>query len=160
MTRSAAMLTAYSTLKFIHIAATIAWVGGGFALGILNARLGLSGDRAAIEVLSRQTLFFHMRIAGPLAGVVLVAGIAMAAIGHIPPGSLWLWWGFAGIAGFVLMGVVLSGQALKQLAALMPTTTEDDPRVRGLRRRLRLLGISIGLLMLSVVWAMVFKPTL
>ena len=30
------MLTAYNTLNFLHIAAAIAWVGGGFALGILN----------------------------------------------------------------------------------------------------------------------------
>ena len=154
------MFAVYNTLKFLHIAAVIAWVGGGFALGILNARLGLTGDRAAIEVMSRQTMFFLNRIAGPVAGVVLVAGIAMAAIGHIPPLSLWLWWGVAGIVGFVVMGGVLSGRAAKELATLMPTTTEEDPRVRALRRRLRVLGISIGLLMLSVVWAMVFKPTL
>jgi uncharacterized membrane protein len=154
------MFTVYNTLKVLHIAAVIAWVGGGFALGILNARLGLSGDRAAIEVMSRQTVFFLNRIAGPLVGVVLVAGIAMAAMGHIPPGSLWLWWGFAGVAGFVVMGVVLSGRAARALAALVPVATEDDPRIRALRRRLRLLGIGIGLLMLSVVWAMVFKPTL
>jgi uncharacterized membrane protein len=154
------MLAVYNTLKFLHIAAVIAWIGGGFALGILNARLGLSGDRAAIEVMSRQTLFFISRIAGPLAGVVLVAGIAMVAIGHIPPGALWLWWGVAGIAGFVLMGVVASGRAARALAALVPVATEDDPRIRTLRRRLRLLGIGIGLLMLSVVWAMVFKPAL
>jgi uncharacterized membrane protein len=154
------MLAVYNTLKFLHIAAVIAWIGGGFALGILNARLGLSGDRAAIEVMSRQTLFFLNRIAGPLIGVVLVAGIAMAAIGHIPPGSFWLWWGLAGVAGFVLMGVVLTGRAARELGMLVPTATEDDPRIRALRRRLRLLGIGIGLLMLSVVWAMVFKPTL
>lgn len=154
------MFTVYNTLKFLHIAAVIAWVGGGFVLGILNARLGLSGDRAAIEVMSRQSLFFLDRIARPLVAVVLVAGIAMAAIGHIPPGSFWLWWGLAGIAGFVVLGIVLSGRAVRELAVLAPTTTEDDPRVRALRRRLRLMGISIGLLMLSVVWAMVFKPTL
>jgi uncharacterized membrane protein len=154
------MFTAYNTLKFLHVAAVIAWVGGGFALGILNARVGLTGDRAAIEVMSRQTMFFLNRIAGPLAGVVLLAGIAMAAMGHIPPLSLWLWWGVAGIVGFIVMGGVLSGRAVRELATLMPTTTEEDPRVRALRRRLRLLGMSIGLLMLSVVWAMVFKPTL
>jgi uncharacterized membrane protein len=154
------MLTLYNTLKLLHIAAVIAWVGGGFALGILNARLGLSGDRAAIGVMSQQTLFFHRRIAGPLVGLALVTGIAMAAIGHIPPLSLWLWWGLAGIAGFVLMAIVLSGRAVRELATLMPTATEDDPRIRSLRRRLRLLGFGIGLLMLSVVWAMVFKPTL
>jgi len=154
------MLTLYNTLKLLHIAAVIAWVGGGFALGILNARLGLSGGRAAIEVMTRQTLFFHSRIAGPLVGVVLVAGIAMAAIGHMRPGSLWLWWGMAGVAGFILMGLVLPGRAVKELGTLVPTATEDDPRIRALRRRLRLLGIGIGLLMLSVVWAMIFKPAL
>ncbi len=153
------MFTAYNTLKFLHIAAVIAWVGGGFALGILSARVGATGDRTAIEVMSRQTMFFLNRIAGPLVGVVLLAGIAMAAMGHIPPLSLWLWWGVAGIVGFIVLGGVLSGRAVKELATLMPTTTEEDPRVRALRRRLRLLGMSIGLLMLSVVWAMVFKPT-
>ena len=91
---------------------------------------------------------------------MLVAGIAMAAIGHIPPASLWLWWGVAGIAGFVLLGVISSGRAVRELAALVPVAGEDDPRIHALRRRLRLMGMGIGLLMLSVVWAMVFKPTL
>jgi hypothetical protein len=56
--------------------------------------------------------------------------------------------------------VVLTGRAARELGTLVPAATEDDPRIRALRRRLRLLGMGIGLLMLSVVWAMVFKPTL
>jgi uncharacterized membrane protein len=154
------MVTPYNLLKFVHIAAVIVWVGGGFTLGILNARLGLSGDRAAIEVLARQTVFFLKRIVSPAATTVLVAGIGMVAVGHIPPGSLWILWGLAGMAGFFVLGVMMSGRAAAELAKLAPTTTEADPRIQALRRRLRRLGMGIGLMMLSVVWVMVFKPTL
>jgi hypothetical protein len=153
------MLTTYNTLKFLHVAAVIIWVGGGFALGILNARLSLTGDRAAIEVLSRQTLFYLRRVIGPAAALVLLAGIGMTVVGHIPPGSFWIVWGYVGIAGFVVLGVILSGRAAAELARLAPTATEADLRIVAVRKRLRILGMSIGLLMATVVWAMVFKPT-
>jgi hypothetical protein len=56
--------------------------------------------------------------------------------------------------------VILSGRAAAELARLAPTATEADLRIVAVRKRLRILGMSIGLLMATVVWAMVFKPTL
>ncbi len=48
----------------------------------------------------------------------------------------------------------------KKLVELAASTKPGDPHLRTVQRRLAILNVINLLLLLSAVWAMVFKPTL
>ncbi|MBA2521210.1 MAG: DUF2269 family protein [Chloroflexia bacterium] len=154
------MNTGYLLLKFLHIAAAIVWIGGTFALAVLNARVGRTGDAAAIAVFGRQSEFFGRVVIGPAMAVILIAGVAMVAQGRIGFGSLWIIWGLAGVLVSGAISGAGIGRAAGALAELRSSAGPDDPRVDAMRRRLVTLNVINLIVLLSVVWAMVFKPTL
>lgn len=152
-------MTAYNLLKFFHVAAVVIWVGGGFALAILNARLGRVGDRRALAAAARETVFFGRVIIAPAIGVVLFAGIAMVVVGHVPPRSAWVIWGLLAIAAFVLVGAIFTGRTGVELGRLAAAESPDLPRIAMLQRRMGVLMVLNFLILFSTIWAMVFKPT-
>jgi uncharacterized membrane protein len=150
----------YLVFKFLHVAAVIVWVGGLFALVVLNARLARFGDAAALGAFGRLSEFFGRAVVGPAMGLALLAGLATAGSVGYPFSSLWIVWGLGGfvasgaIAG---VGVRRTGEALGRLGASAPP---DDPRLAALQRRMALLNALNLLLLASIVWAMIFKPAL
>ena len=92
--------------------------------------------------------------------VTLIAGLWMAGQFGIPFTSLWIVWGLVGFVGFVVIGVIAVSRVAAELGALARSAGTDDPRVAALGRRLGVLSTINLLLLASVVWAMVFKPTL
>jgi uncharacterized membrane protein len=150
----------YLLLKFVHVAAVIVWVGGVVALTILNAQIGRLGDPVAQAAMGRQSEAFGRTVIGPAMAVTLVAGLWMAGQFGIPFTSLWIVWGLVGFIAFIALGVIATGRTGAELGTLAQTVGADDPRVATLRQRLGLLGALTIVLLASVVWAMVFKPTL
>jgi uncharacterized membrane protein len=154
------VFTVYNLFEFLHIAAVIVWIGGIVTLSIINARLAREQDRAALVALSRQSGFYGRAILGPAAGITLITGIVMVVVLGLGFGSLWIIWGLVGIFGSLVLGAALIRRATVELSELAPTAAPNDPRVIALQRRLATLNTINLLLLLSVVWAMVFKPTL
>jgi len=67
-----------SLFKFLHIAAAAVWIGGVFALAVLNTRLIRSQDQAALDALAQQSTFYGRAILGPAAAIA--GHPAMAAL--------------------------------------------------------------------------------
>jgi hypothetical protein len=104
--------------------------------------------------------FFGQFVAGPAALLTLVAGIVMVLTGGLNFSALWILWGFAGIVGSIALGVILIRPVNQKLTELTAAPSADEARIRQLQRRLVKLNlVNLGLL-LSVVYAMVFKPSL
>jgi uncharacterized membrane protein len=99
------MESLYPWLKFAHVAAVAVWVGGVFALTVLNARLASMGEPAAVAALGQQSEAFGRTVIGPAMGIVLIAGLWMAGQFGIPFTSLWIVWGLVGFVVFILLGV-------------------------------------------------------
>jgi uncharacterized membrane protein len=154
------MDTLYLLLKFIHIAAVIVWVGGLFALVVLNARAATTGDAAARATLGSQSEYFGRAVIGPAMGLTLLAGVATAGRIGFPFSSTWIVWGLIGFVLSVFLGAVAIPRAGTALGAAARSAAANDPRVADLARRLGLLSALNILILASVVWAMVFKPTL
>ena len=68
-------------------------------------------------------------------------------------------WGLAGVFGSVLLGATVLRRAGQELAALSAQAAPDASRMAVLRRRLARWGLINIVLLVSTVWAMVFKPT-
>ena len=150
----------YLWLKFVHVVAAVVSVGGFLALTVLNARIARAGEPAAAAALGQQSEVFGRTVLGPAMGILLIAGVWMAGQFGIPFTDLWIVWGLVGFVAFILLGVVALGRTGAELGALARTAGPSDPRVAALRQRIAVLGWLSLLVLLSVIWAMVFKPTL
>lgn len=150
----------YLWLKFVHLTAVTVWVGGVVALFVLNARFGRLGNPAAQAAMAQQSEAFGRTVIGPAMAVTLLAGLWMAGQFGIPFTSLWIVWGLVGFVLFVLIGIVATGRTAAELGELARSAGPNDPRLDALRGRLGTLGVLNLIVLLSVIWAMVVKPTL
>ena len=153
------MPSLYLPLKFLHVVAVIVWVGGVFALALLNARVARLDEAAAQEVMRRLSEFLGRVAIGPAMLLAVIAGIATSLSVGFPFTSLWIVWG---IAGFVLSGALTAaiGRTSGQFGEQPRGDAAAGARLEALRRRLLTLNALNLLLLASVVWAMVFKPAL
>jgi len=111
------MDTVYLLLKFVHVAAIIVWVGGIFALSLLNAHAAGSGNAPAQAEMGRLSEYFGRVAIGPAMIVAVLAGIATAWRIGFPFSSLWIVWG---LIGFVLSGALIGfiGRTARDFSAL------------------------------------------
>ncbi len=154
------MYTTYNLFKFLHVVAVIVWLGGVVALMVIPARLARERNVAATAALGRQAAFYGQSVVGPAAVITLVAGIVMVVVGRIGFEQLWIAYGLLGMVVSMALGGALLSRLGHQLNELSESDDPDPARMSALQARLRTYNLINVLILLSVVWAMVFKPTL
>lgn len=117
-------------------------------------------ERDTVLTVSKHTEFLGKVLVGPSALLTLVAGVVMITHSELSFDAFWVTWGFVGIVATLALGGGLSRRVQDELHALLSTDDPDTTRVNVLQKRLTLLNVITVLVLLSVVWAMVFKPTL
>lgn len=151
------MYDLYHIMKFVHIAAAIAWIGGGIVLLMLVQRVRADGNAAEMSALLGRIEALGKGFFAPMSVAVLVAGIVMAAIGGLFAAP-WVSAGFLGI--FVSAGIKMGylTPTSGKLRALIDQHGMNHPGVGRLGAQIMLVSrIDTGILML-IVAAMVFKP--
>jgi uncharacterized membrane protein len=154
------MENAYLLLKFLHVLAVSVWIGGIVALVVLNGRMAREGDTSMLAALGKQSEYFGRSVLGPAMGIALLAGFGAAGVGRFPFSTLWIAWGIIGFVLSIIIGVVAVGRASGALSEAARQGGHGNPAVAPLRQRLITLNVVNLLLLASIVWAMVFKPTL
>jgi uncharacterized membrane protein len=149
----------YTLFKFLHIVGAIVWIGGVISVNVISVRIAREKNAAALAAMSRQSRFYGTAIIGPAAGVTLLAGIVMIAASGLGM-PLWAIWGLAAVLVSMALGATLIRRAGEELSEIAATATPGDQRLSALQQRLSTLNIINVLVLLSAVWAMVFKPTL
>lgn len=149
----------YTLFKFLHIVGAIVWIGGVIAVNIISVRIAREKEASALAALSRQSRFYGTAIIGPAAGLTLIAGIIMIAVSGLGA-PLWVIWGFTAILVSMGLGATLIRRLGDELSQAAATASAGDPHVLGLQQRLTTLNIINVLVLLSAVWAMVFKPAM
>jgi uncharacterized membrane protein len=99
-------------------------------------------------------------MANPSYIMLLITGLALAAIGNIPFTTFWVAGGIAllvvvGVVGFAVYTPTLRGEI-----AALEAGRADSNDFRRLDRRGTVIGITLGVLSLAIVFLMVTKPTL
>ena len=143
-------------LKFIHVLAAVAWVGGSILIQIYAARQMRAGTedrlRFAQDTLVAGTAFAVAGIVTLAAGVWLV--LRVDAWGF---DQAWISIGFLGVLVGAVLGPAFYGPQTRTLIAeLGSDPAAAEPR----RRRIAMVSGIETIILVVVVWAMVFKPGL
>lgn len=151
------MFDLYTSMKFVHVLAAIAWVGGGIMLDMMISQARRSGSQSDILMLLAKTERYGKTFFAPSAVLVLVAGIVMAAIGGIMAAP-WVSFGFLGV--FISAGLGMGYLTPKsgQLRQMIEARGMQDPEAVALGSRMMLVSRIDLVLLVLVVAAMVFKP--
>lgn len=148
-------MTWYQLLLFVHVAAAIVWVGGGFYVqmyGVIELR---SGDPSAIARFAGNAGRLGERLFTPMSIVVLLAGIGLMIDGDWPWGRLWVDFALAAWVGSAVLGAGYLGPTAKRIEIVGPQTAEGQ---RLIRRVFAFLRIDL-MFLFAIVFAMVVKPT-
>ncbi len=141
----------YTSFKFVHVLGAIVWVGGSLFLAMTTIRFLRDEESGDVSQLVRQNAFVGQYAMGPAAAITLLAGILLMVVGKWPP-TLWIVWGLLGLLISGALGAGVLRREVERVAA-----GSDPEETAG--RMARIAAINFALL-LSVVAAMVFKPTL
>jgi uncharacterized membrane protein len=153
------METIYDLFMFLHIVGAIVWIGGVVAVSIISARVAREQDPTALAAIASQGRFYGMAIIGPAVGLTLIAGIVMIAVAGLGV-PLWVIWGFVAMIVSMALGGTLIRRATDELSQVAAAAQPSEQRLSAAQQRLTTLNTINVLVLLSAVWAMVFKPTL
>ena len=93
----------------------------------------------------------------PAAGVI--TGIGMVQVHDLGFGTTWIVWGIIGLIASTVIGGALTGATARKLAARVAAGTADRALIVATQRRMLWFAIVNMLVLLSVIWAMVAKPS-
>jgi uncharacterized membrane protein len=155
------MHTLENLFHFLHQLAAIVWLGGVLALNVLQLQVGRGQDRAALGPLLRRTDMYGRAVIAPAGLVTLLTGIVLVIQDDDASWSaLRVWWGIVGMFASLALGATLIRVNNAELRRLTADAGHDDRQVIARQQRAAALyGVNL-LVLLSVVWAMVFRPTL
>ncbi|HZD53115.1 MAG TPA: DUF2269 family protein [Woeseiaceae bacterium] len=149
----------YLILKFLHVTAASAWMGGLLAVTLLDARMLRAGDPHTLGTLAEQGGRLRRAVIGPSAGLTLIAGGLASYVAGIG-WPLWIDWGLAAIVLSIVLGATIGRRIVADLSRVTAMAEQGDARITALRRRLLRFDAVMILIVVSTVWMMVVKPTL
>lgn len=142
-----------------HLAATILWIGTGFAIVLLGVRIGLANDHARRVTYARDAEWLGLRVFLPCNLLVLAFGFLLVHEAGWGYDHLWIQLGLGGLLVSLLVGGRVFGPGWTQVSQLAETEGAGSPGVAARMRRLQLVGfLDLGLL-LGIVFVMTVKPT-
>ncbi len=154
------MYTLENLFHFLHQLTAIIWLGGVLALNALQMRLARRRDPAVQQSLLHLIDLYGRAVIAPAAIVNLLTGLVLIAqMDDVAWSDAWVVWGLLGIALSVTLGATLIRATNADLRRLAADDALDDPRWSSRQRRAAILYVVNVVSLLSVVWAMIFKPT-
>jgi uncharacterized membrane protein len=149
----------YAVLKLIHVLSVVVWIGGVTALATVTGRLIAARDRETLASLFPHSMAYGQRMAGPSSILVLLTGIPLVIVGKLDWSAFWIIWGFAGMIVHFVFGLTIMRKRTMAFGKLVSTLGNDD-ELAAAGARLRIANLIYLLIMVSVIGAMVLKPTL
>jgi protoporphyrinogen IX oxidase len=151
------MSNVYLWLKFLHVAGVAVWFGGLAAIITLNRRLATNTDVGIVGAVAKEAQFLGTRVLGPASGVTLLAGIVLLLVSDLGF-PLWVLWGIIVFFLFGLLGSTAIRATSQELQRRIASGDATMAELQRLVRRMSMLGTINLLLLVTAVWAMVFKP--
>jgi uncharacterized membrane protein len=147
----------YSLVKFLHVAAAVLWVGGGFALMLLAVRADMAGD--VERTLSAMSAVGELgnRLFMPASVLTLLFGLIMCWF-WVGFTRLWVVIGLGGYATTFLVGTLIFKPTADRMGEIIAREGMTPAVLTEGRRILRVARFDYAV-MLIIVADMVLKPT-
>ncbi|MDB5541375.1 MAG: putative integral rane protein [Devosia sp.] len=145
----------YTIFKFLHVAAAMAWIGGGVTLFAMGMFAASRKDEAEMMHVLGSVGFMANRWFVPASLATLVFGIAMATLGGLW-GQAWVVLGLLGFAATFCTGHFVLRIKAMEAGALMGEDRVSEAAAVG-RKLMQVAKFDYAMLF-TVVALMVFKP--
>jgi hypothetical protein len=153
-------MTLYELLLFVHITATVVWVGAGFLSLVLAISYDRDSDESAFQRFLTDQEWLALRLFVPSSLVVVLMGIALViesdAWGF---DQLWIVIGLLGYAATFATGLFLIKPESERIGAEMAREGRLTPRLRLDIRKLMVKARVDQVVLMLVIFDMVVKPT-
>ena len=154
-------MTRYELLLFIHVLASIVWIGAGFLSLVLATTYDRESDEVAIKRFLHDQEWLAMRLFVPASLIVVVMGIALVIDSDAWTfGYLWIVLGLIGYAATFVTGFFFIRPASERIARDMEREGGRlTPELRATIRKLIVTARVDYVTFALVVLDMVAKPT-
>ena len=154
-------MTLYELLLFVHIGASIVWIGAGFLSLLLATTYDRESDEVAIKRFLHDQEWLAMRLFIPASLVVVIFGIALVIESDAWSfDQLWIVLGLIGYAATFVTGLFFIKPASERIAGEMEAQGGRlSPRLRADIRKLIVTARVDYVTFALVVFDMVAKPT-
>ncbi len=149
-------MDAFLALKLVHISAAIVAVGANVSYAYWLRRAGLDRERLVDAIHGIRGL--DRRVANPAYVIVLLSGLAMAAIGPFTFDAVWLRAALGLYVFVVIFGIGIYAPTMRRQLA----EAERDPTsaaYRSVARRSSLYGLVAVAIVAAILTLMVVKPS-
>ena len=148
----------YLILKWLHILAAITAVGSNITYGVWLARASRQPEEMPFTLGTIRRI--DNRMANPAYGVLLITGLLMVFTVKMPLTTPWLLTALVLYFTLAIAGAFLYTPALKRQSELVETKGFASQEYQAAARRSTVIGISVILLAVIIVFLMVVKPSL
>lgn len=149
----------FTTLKFFHVVLAIIAIGYNASYGLLIARARSGGiDGREMRFALRTVKFMDDYIANPCYGLLLITGGAMVSLTGYPWTLKWIYMSLGLLILAFAIAIVLYSPTLRRQIEVLETSGPSDPEFVKLSTRGAALGGILGVIVLTIVALMVFKP--
>ncbi|MEA2499818.1 MAG: hypothetical protein QOH26_2223 [Actinomycetota bacterium] len=147
----------YTFLKFLHVVLAITAVGFNASYAIWLARAAKEPQHE--EFALRGVKFLDDRIANPAYGLLLVTGVSMVLVGDLSFKTLWIALALTLFAIVTLIAALVYTPTLKRQIEVLQTEGAGSATYQALAKKGNAVGILLAVLVLTIVFLMVTKPT-
>ena len=147
----------YLIVKYVHVVLAIVALGANLTYGWWFVRAQEHPESA--ETIIAGIKFIDDRVANPCYGLLLITGLFEAYLGHYGAGTLWIDVALGLYVLMIIVAVTLYSPTLKKQIAAVGKSGVNSPEAQALASRGRIVGISLGVIALAIVFMMVVKPT-
>jgi uncharacterized membrane protein len=151
-------MSRYELYLFVHVAAAVIWVGGGFMLIVLGIQAENSREEHRLRGVFEQVGSVAERVIVPASMVVLVLGLLMVFDGPWEFGTLWIVLGLVGYAATFAIGVGILTPQSKKMGERLASEGMTTANANGIRRILTIARAD-AVLLFVVIADMAIKPT-
>jgi uncharacterized membrane protein len=154
-------MTLYELLLFIHVSATVVWVGAGLCSLVLAIGYDRDGDEPAIRRFLSDQERLATRLFIPASLTVVISGIALVIESDAWSFEyLWIVFGLVGFAATFVTGLFMIKPASERIGAAMEREGGRlTPELRTDIRKLIVMARIDYVVLFLVIADMVFKPT-
>jgi hypothetical protein len=153
-------MTLYELLLFIHILATVIWLGAGFLSLVLAIGYDQDGDDGAMRRFLGDQDRLATRLFIPASLVTVIMGIALVIESEAWSfDQLWIVLGLLGFAATFLTGLLMIKPANEKIGAGMAREGRLTPQLRTDIRKLMVKARVDQVVLAVVIFDMVTKPT-